>query len=170
MRRMVFLAVSIMVLWTACIPASGQELKPLKSFDNEAEYLKYNFENGKNSSFNGRGFGELMKAVEAKLITAKIYYDLRDGSLFMYIYLQDPDYVNNKARLKETHLTGISVLFEEDDNLKKANRKVFEAFPKRPATVVLTKENLDKLSDLLRDVKIRKVFYEDIMNYVVTAE
>lgn len=110
---MVFLAASVIVLWTACIPASGQELKPLKSFcGNETEYLKGNFKN-ENTSFNGRSFGDLMNALEAKLLTAIIHYKMDQGYLLMYLYLQDPDYVDNTARLKEWYLTGIAVLFEE---------------------------------------------------------
>lgn len=160
MKRMLFLAVSIIVLWTVCLPASGQKLKPLKSFcGNETEYLKGNFEN-ENTSFNGRSFGDLMNAVEAKLLTARINYEQGNSSLFIYLYLQDPDYVDNTARLKEWYLTGIAVLFEENSILKEATGKVFEIFPQKPATVLLTKENMDKLIYLLKEAKIRRVLFK----------
>lgn len=150
----------------------GQELLPLKSFDNDAaEYLRSNFTE-KNTLFNGNSFGDFINAVEVEFLMAKVSYKSDKSSLFMYLYIQSPEYVEDTS-LKEKCLSETLIFFEESSDLENATREILTAFHPEiigPIAIILNNENLGRLIDLLKNCKIRKVTYRDSVRRIIMVD
>lgn len=126
------------------------------------EYLKGNLERG-NTIFKGCRFGEVIDALEAKFLVTKIHCEMDSSSLFMYLYMQTPEYTDDRS-IKERFLTGIAMSFEKDSDLSVATKQIMESFPRElygPTTISLTDENMAKLIKLLNNCKIRLVLFRE---------
>jgi hypothetical protein len=147
--------------------ANAQQLKPLKSFGgNEQEYLKENFKKG-NELFKGKSFEELLKAVEARILSAEIHMQAHVNRLTIELYLQYPDYVSwvGQEEGEWRTVNGIFVRFEDGEAMEKATSRVYTTFPqaKQGKSMLLPfdKQLSDQLTCILNGVKIKEIEYTE---------
>jgi len=168
MKTIRFFAVMIAV-FVACGIVSAQELKPLRCFDNEVEYLKYNLK-FENEPFKGRSLGEFFNEVEVEFRAVMLSHG-SSGPILTFL-IQEYDYLADKSiKVKTVYET--TVYFEMDDVLREAveqQRRNFFNNPRSGGLYPLTQRNKARLIEILKDAKIEVAFYYEQEWFSVTFQ
>lgn len=158
--------ITIMIVFFAtCNLTFGQDLKPLKSFDNDVEkYLEYNFVKD-NVLFKGNSFENFINSIEAEFLMADIHISIDRTFFILRLNLQPYENLTNdsvSSRVKK--FTGVKISFEDNEILTKANQRMIDVFAEKiqgtGLRMTLNSENMDKLKGVLNGLKINSVTCE----------